>query len=147
MMCSRRARPCDLARAAGLLTRSCARCRWSCESSAYLPKRTGLESAGNAGGTPALKETGSVLSAHGPAAWLKRSLRKSAIGPQYTLAIWRNGSASDSRSEGWEFESHCGHFSMTRTCSVLRQSLRVLSRPPRAPMHPRRPQASWTPML
>ena len=26
-----------------------------------------------------------------------------------TLAIWRNGSASDSRSEGWEFVSLCGH--------------------------------------
>ena len=25
-------------------------------------------------------------------------------------AVWRNGSASDSRSEGWEFESLCGHF-------------------------------------
>ena len=24
-------------------------------------------------------------------------------------AVWRNGSASDSRSEGWEFESLCGH--------------------------------------
>ena len=24
--------------------------------------------------------------------------------------IWRNGSASDSRSEGWEFESLCPHF-------------------------------------
>ena len=27
--------------------------------------------------------------------------------------VWRNGSASDSRSEGWEFESLCPHF-----CSV-----------------------------
>ena len=24
--------------------------------------------------------------------------------------VWRNGSASDSRSEGWEFESLCPHF-------------------------------------
>ena len=27
-----------------------------------------------------------------------------------TLAIWRDGSASDPRSEGWEFESLGGHF-------------------------------------
>ena len=26
------------------------------------------------------------------------------------LGVWRNGSASDSRSEGWEFESLCPHF-------------------------------------
>ena len=25
------------------------------------------------------------------------------------MAVWRNGSASDSRSEGWEFESLCAH--------------------------------------
>ena len=25
------------------------------------------------------------------------------------LGVWRNGSASDSRSEGWEFESLCSH--------------------------------------
>ena len=27
-----------------------------------------------------------------------------------SLGVWRNGSASDSRSEGWEFESLCPHF-------------------------------------
>ena len=27
--------------------------------------------------------------------------------------VWRNGSASDSRSEGWEFESLCPHFSVS----------------------------------
>ena len=27
-----------------------------------------------------------------------------------STAQWRNGSASDSRSEGWEFESLCPHF-------------------------------------
>ena len=27
-----------------------------------------------------------------------------------TSGVWRNGSASDSRSEGWEFESLCPHF-------------------------------------
>ena len=26
-----------------------------------------------------------------------------------SLGVWRNGSASDSRSEGWEFESLCSH--------------------------------------
>ena len=26
------------------------------------------------------------------------------------MGVWRNGSASDSRSEGWEFESLCPHF-------------------------------------
>ena len=26
--------------------------------------------------------------------------------------VWRNGSASDSRSEGWEFESLCPHFAL-----------------------------------
>ena len=32
------------------------------------------------------------------------------MGIRDALAIWRNGSASDPRSEGWEFESLCGHF-------------------------------------
>ena len=31
--------------------------------------------------------------------------------------VWRNGSASDSRSEGWEFESLCPHI-QTQTLSV-----------------------------
>ena len=31
---------------------------------------------------------------------------KTSISP---LGVWRNGSASDSRSEGWEFESLCPH--------------------------------------
>ena len=31
--------------------------------------------------------------------------------PQHChVGVWRNGSASDSRSEGWEFESLCPHF-------------------------------------
>ena len=30
--------------------------------------------------------------------------------------VWRNGSASDSRSEGWEFESLCPHISFVRHC-------------------------------
>ena len=34
-------------------------------------------------------------------------LRSSALS---NTGVWRNGSASDSRSEGWEFESLCPHF-------------------------------------
>ena len=30
--------------------------------------------------------------------------------PVFVKGVWRNGSASDSRSEGWEFESLCPHF-------------------------------------
>ena len=34
-----------------------------------------------------------------------------ARAPQHILTgVWRNGSASDSRSEGWEFESLCPQF-------------------------------------
>ena len=42
--------------------------------------------------------------------------RHSEPGTLYSAAsmmlkgVWRNGSASDSRSEGWEFESLCPHF-------------------------------------
>ena len=32
--------------------------------------------------------------------------------------VWRNGSASDSRSEGWEFESLCPHFAKVRCATV-----------------------------
>ena len=43
-----------------------------------------------------------------------RKLSHSILGlnaPQLRLTgVWRNGSASDSRSEGWEFESLCPHF-------------------------------------
>ena len=38
-------------------------------------------------------------------------LRSSAL---LNTGIWRNGSASDSRSEGWEFESLCPHFVAAR---------------------------------
>ena len=34
----------------------------------------------------------------------------------YHAGVWRNGSASDSRSEGWEFESLCPH---DKTCEVV----------------------------
>ena len=38
----------------------------------------------------------------------------------WTSGVWRSGSASDSRSEGWEFESLCPHFSRTRfSCESL----------------------------
>ena len=33
--------------------------------------------------------------------------------PHEATGVWRNGSASDSRSEGWEFESLCPHFANT----------------------------------
>ena len=40
--------------------------------------------------------------------------------PQSTQKLpegaWRNGSASDSTSEGWEFESLCAHFSTSPGC-------------------------------
>ena len=32
--------------------------------------------------------------------------------------VWRNGSASDSRSEGWEFESLCPHFSARHSPTI-----------------------------
>ena len=36
---------------------------------------------------------------------------KPARSVDWTTGLWRNGSASDSRSEGWEFESLWPHFS------------------------------------
>ena len=36
---------------------------------------------------------------------------RSSYARSFSLGVWRNGSASDSRSEGWEFESLCAHFS------------------------------------
>ena len=36
-----------------------------------------------------------------------------------SVAVWRNGSASDPRSEGWEFESLCGHMhSCSKFCGA-----------------------------
>ena len=34
---------------------------------------------------------------------------KSSVTLAFSTGVWRNGSASDSRSEGWEFESLCPH--------------------------------------
>ena len=51
-------------------------------------------------------------------------LRSSAL---LKTGIWRNGSTSDSRSEGWEFESLCAHF-----CDCLRQALDVRTKSVRA---------------
>ena len=45
--------------------------------------------------------------------------------------LWRNGSASDSRSEGWEFESLWPHFAVS---AVLLANY-VLLRPPCWPCH------------
>ena len=35
--------------------------------------------------------------------------RRGSEGRNFPEGVWRNGSASDSRSEGWEFESLCPH--------------------------------------
>ena len=37
----------------------------------------------------------------------------------FSEGLWRNGSASDSRSVGWEFESLWPHFLASRRCVVL----------------------------
>ena len=34
------------------------------------------------------------------------------------VGVWRNGSASDSRSEGWEFESLCPHISKAAVAAL-----------------------------
>ena len=45
--------------------------------------------------------------------------------PTGHMAVWRNGSASDPRSEGWEFESLCGHFSFGRARAPSRCAVNV----------------------
>lgn len=40
-----------------------------------------------------------------------------------SLGVWRNGSASDSRSEGWEFESLCPHFYQSAGATARAASL------------------------
>ena len=67
--------------------------------------------------------------------------------PLQATGVWRNGSASDSRSEGWEFESLCPHFRMglRRKCRVSHfdsalVSPRPADRPPSSmPRRTRRP--------
>ena len=55
----------------------------------------------------------------------RRRLTTSALflcAQTHHVAVWRNGSASDSRSEGWEFESLCGHLEKSSSmwkCVVL----------------------------
>ncbi len=45
------------------------------------------------------------------------SLHQVAADPPWvSTGVWRNGSASDSRSEGWEFESLCPHCVAVWTC-------------------------------
>jgi hypothetical protein len=44
-----------------------------------------------------------------------------------TKGVWRNGSASDSRSEGWEFESLCPHVKRYAIALIFVELLR--SRP------------------
>ena len=44
--------------------------------------------------------------------------------------VWRNGSVSDSRSEGWEFESLCPHFTLfvpVRVCKLVRSCVELLA--------------------
>ena len=42
--------------------------------------------------------------------------------------VWRDGSASDSRSEGWEFESLCPHFaSVSKVCHCRKIDLMLTS--------------------
>ena len=40
----------------------------------------------------------------------KEAWRKLNACNSFATGVWRNGSASDSRSEGWEFESLCPHY-------------------------------------
>ena len=47
--------------------------------------------------------------------------------PEWPRGVWRNGSASDSRSEGWELESLCPQRLLTTMCRPL-----PLPRPNRA---------------
>ena len=42
------------------------------------------------------------------------AIRLAMWGSLLLKGVWRNGSASDSRSEGWEFESLCPHFKLGR---------------------------------
>ena len=43
-----------------------------------------------------------------------------------SLGVWRNGSASDSRSEGWEFESLCPQFSFPHGKSIFLHAIEYL---------------------
>ena len=54
--------------------------------------------------------------------------------PTQFKGVWRNGSASDSRSEGWEFESLCPHFLgcyQSRRCHPELRSRKHRSKYPR----------------
>ena len=50
-----------------------------------------------------------LLLLHSPRCCMPRVQNLTILDMKHTLASWRNGSASDSRSEGWGFESLTGH--------------------------------------
>ena len=64
-----------------------------------------LEAIGPARLTPASSQSRRPELLHSQTAWHRRVIK----------GVWRNGSASDSRSEGWEFESLCPHFQLILT--------------------------------
>ena len=72
-----------------------------------------------------LSETVGSIGKRGAVASSRAPLQHKLIMPNAPLhevtGVWRNGSASDSRSEGWEFESLCPHFS--QSVGFLCQSL------------------------
>ena len=55
-----------------------------------------------------------------PAFSLILSIRMLYIFTGKHQGAWRNGSASDSRSEGWEFDSLCPHFSPPGAFALLK---------------------------
>ena len=50
---------------------------------------------------------------------------KHKVLPHRQQGPWRNGSASDSRSEGWEFESLWPHLSLN-DCSGLKKTMHYI---------------------
>ena len=54
-------------------------------------------------------------------------IRNNLVTAATASGVWRNGSASDSRSEGWEFESLCPHFCVPLACE--RESYHQIKQP------------------
>ena len=46
-------------------------------------------------------------------AWRSKATLRARGSSLLSEGVWRNGSASDSRSEGWEFESLCPHLPLS----------------------------------
>ena len=59
-----------------------------------------------------------------------------------SMGVWRNGSASDSRSEGWEFESLCPHFYLGLSNCATDRRLEHPGHPLHTQMLPRSPGLS-----